>query len=483
MKAKYHPDCSALEASSGKKPSYAWRSLQSSCDLVQEGLVWRVGNGKKIRIWKDRWINSPSTYMVTSPPRILNSDSTVDSLIDDNTKWWDQDLLNRLFSREDSMAIQALPVSATDKEDTLIWRGTANGVFSVRSAYHIQNDRDLAARAGGSSGESKKKIWSIIWQLDIKSVEKNFLWRACHDSLPTKANLCSRKIISDPMCPICEQVLESAYHILWNCPSACDVWSAGCPSFQKSSCEGSTFLQVVEEMYEKCDVGDFCLFVSIARRIWLRRNGLIHEGTFEHPDFLVKQAHQEMEVLRNLMDEERRKKEPPDDPPNSTWKAPPQGWYKANWDAGIDRKKGRVGLGVIIRDHTGAMWAAKSQTRHGFLDPTAAEAWAALMAVQLCIEMGITHVQFEGDAENVVKAVKADDSNDRGWGQITEDILCSLQSIPQWEMRYSRRDTNRATHVLANLAVSDDMEMVWLYRPPDCIRKLLHAESSALRIQ
>jgi hypothetical protein len=35
------------------------------------------------------------------------------------------------------------------------------------------------------------------------------------------------------------------------------------------------------------------------------------------------------------------------------------------------------------------MWVAKSQTMHGFLDPIAAEAWAALMAVQLCNEMGI----------------------------------------------------------------------------------------------
>jgi hypothetical protein len=50
MKAKYFPDCSVLEASLGKKPSFAWRSIHSSMDLLQEGLVWRVGNGKTIRI-------------------------------------------------------------------------------------------------------------------------------------------------------------------------------------------------------------------------------------------------------------------------------------------------------------------------------------------------------------------------------------------------------------------------------------------------
>jgi hypothetical protein len=66
-----------------------------------------------------------------------------------------------------------------------------------------------------------------------------------------------------------------------------------------------------------------------------------------------------------------------------------------------------VGLGVVIRDHLGKMWAAKSQTRHGFLDPSAAEARATRMAVQLCIEMGIRQVQLEEDAMNVIAAINA----------------------------------------------------------------------------
>jgi hypothetical protein len=48
-----------------------------------------------------------------------------------------------------------------------------------------------------------------------------------------------------------------------------------------------------------------------------------------------------------------------------------------------------VGLGAIIRDHQGRKWASKSQTKRGFLDPTTAETMVALMAVQLCWEMGI----------------------------------------------------------------------------------------------
>jgi hypothetical protein len=39
MKAKYFPDSNILEASLGKRPSFAWRSIISSCDLLKEGLV------------------------------------------------------------------------------------------------------------------------------------------------------------------------------------------------------------------------------------------------------------------------------------------------------------------------------------------------------------------------------------------------------------------------------------------------------------
>jgi hypothetical protein len=37
--AKYYSGCSVLEANIGKRPSFAWRSIASSYDLLREGLV------------------------------------------------------------------------------------------------------------------------------------------------------------------------------------------------------------------------------------------------------------------------------------------------------------------------------------------------------------------------------------------------------------------------------------------------------------
>ncbi|XP_059431508.1 uncharacterized protein LOC132165013 [Corylus avellana] len=88
MKGKYYLTCMVLEASLGNRPSFAWRSIQGSSDLVKNGLVWRVGNGKTIRIWKDRWLPRPTTYTVYSPPSILDPNAAVSQLIAADTNWW-----------------------------------------------------------------------------------------------------------------------------------------------------------------------------------------------------------------------------------------------------------------------------------------------------------------------------------------------------------------------------------------------------------
>jgi hypothetical protein len=77
MRAKYFSGSSIVEAKLGPRPSFAWRSIFSSCDLLWEGLVCRVGNDKKIQIWKDRWLPSPSTFRVLSLPTSMDPNEIV----------------------------------------------------------------------------------------------------------------------------------------------------------------------------------------------------------------------------------------------------------------------------------------------------------------------------------------------------------------------------------------------------------------------
>ena len=56
LKAKYFPTCEFIEASMENNPSYAWRSIMAAQSVVREGIKWRVGNGRNIQIWGDKWL-------------------------------------------------------------------------------------------------------------------------------------------------------------------------------------------------------------------------------------------------------------------------------------------------------------------------------------------------------------------------------------------------------------------------------------------
>jgi hypothetical protein len=291
MKGKYFPEGSILTASIGSNPSFAWRSIHGSCGLLNDGLIWRVRNGKKIRIWQERWLPNALMYKVMSPPTVLNPLATVSELIKEDTGWWDIDLLKRIFTTEEVNLIQAMPVSSTSQDDILVWRGTKTGMFTVRSAYYIQLELEKRYTAASSNNTGTSKIWTSLWALKIPNAEKNFVWKACHDILPTKANLCKRKIIDDPLCPLCEREIETVLHAIWQCPAAVDAWSTGCTKLQKKSFNsGNNFLQAVEEIFLQCDPEEIKQFVGIARRLWLRRNEVVHGGRMIHPNDLVSQT-------------------------------------------------------------------------------------------------------------------------------------------------------------------------------------------------
>ena len=53
-----------MNASLGSSPSYTWRSIFQSLEVIKSGTRWRVGNGRLIHIWEDKWLPTPSTFKV-----------------------------------------------------------------------------------------------------------------------------------------------------------------------------------------------------------------------------------------------------------------------------------------------------------------------------------------------------------------------------------------------------------------------------------
>jgi hypothetical protein len=233
-KAKYFPGGTILGATIGTKPSYAWRSMLAASELLRQGLVWSVGNGLSIPIWGARWLPTPTSFLVQTAPRMLPFNSIVSCLIDLDTKRWNLDLLSVLFNEEEARVISNIPISPSLHPDRLVWQGTSNGLFLVRSAYHL--GKELHQRSLGACSNSGKEAdsWRVIWNLKVPNTVKVFMSRACHDILPTRVNLFKRKVVETSLCLCCKLGEETTIHALWSCPTSRDVWGCGPKIFQKS---------------------------------------------------------------------------------------------------------------------------------------------------------------------------------------------------------------------------------------------------------
>ena len=56
LKAKYFPNEELLDTIFTGNASNTWRSIEYGIELLKKGIIWRVGNGKNFRIWRDNWI-------------------------------------------------------------------------------------------------------------------------------------------------------------------------------------------------------------------------------------------------------------------------------------------------------------------------------------------------------------------------------------------------------------------------------------------
>jgi hypothetical protein len=107
--------------------------------------------------------------------------------------------------------------------------------------------------------------------------------------------------------------------------------------FQKNTFTSSGFKQVVEGLFNKCTQKEMVQFTGLARRIWLRRNDLIHGGILSHPNIIMQNT---IKVVREYSLAQTRKEQCAHQCEvlfAQVWKAPVLDWCKGNWDVALER--------------------------------------------------------------------------------------------------------------------------------------------------
>ncbi|KAK1621216.1 hypothetical protein QYE76_026733 [Lolium multiflorum] len=124
----------------GGNGSSTWHAIEYGLELLKTGVIWRVGNGAKIRAWRDPWIPRESGHQPQSPRGRCRFRWVADFLRPDES--WNVQRLELYFSRADVTAILQIKPSRRNDNDFVSWFLEKNGVFTVRSAYRLALHRN-----------------------------------------------------------------------------------------------------------------------------------------------------------------------------------------------------------------------------------------------------------------------------------------------------------------------------------------------------
>lgn len=135
MKAKYYPNCSFLDAYLGYAGSYSWCSVWSFKALLKEGIIWRIGNGARVNVWKEPWLTDEGGRFIMSNE--TEGITSVSDLIDMSRMEWNFYLISSIFNERDQKFIMAIPLSYRAPPDVLTWAYSNDGLYSTKTAYML----------------------------------------------------------------------------------------------------------------------------------------------------------------------------------------------------------------------------------------------------------------------------------------------------------------------------------------------------------
>ena len=225
FKAHFFLNCTIMEAFDCRNGSYAWKSMLLGHEVINQGTCWRIGDGHSAKIWQHTWLPIKHPTNVSSPVLDCLEEVIVDFLIDAQSRTWNTSMIDGLFFQHEAELIKSKSLSRHSTKDALYWPWTQNGKHSCKFEYRFLKDE--FDRVGDSKAQACEGSFSkSIWALRIPNKTRNYIWRACHNSIPTKDNLMRCHITDNVLCECCSSEVESPIHALWSYRELDMVWSS-----------------------------------------------------------------------------------------------------------------------------------------------------------------------------------------------------------------------------------------------------------------
>ena len=146
-----------------------------------------------------------------------------------------------------------------------------------------------------------------------------------------------------------------------------------------------------------------------------------------------------------------------------------------NIDIAIFEQENAIRLGVIIRDDSGDVVAARSQRVEGINDVQQAELMVAVEGLKLASEVAAQEVILEGDSRLGIESIESSIQIFSYSGSLIHEISRLGLRLSRFKAQYVPKNFNRIADSLAHLAKFVGSK-VWFGDIPNCIKDLVNLE-------
>jgi hypothetical protein len=417
LKARYYPNGRLEDTVFAGNASSTWQAIQYGLELIKKGLVWRVGDGSQIRIWRDPWLPRPPSYRPISNQGDCRLRRVAALITEDAT--WNQDLLNKYFRKPDVDEILKINLSPQHNEDVLAWGPDIRGIFSVRSAYKLaweENHRTTMC-AASRAPDGHRTVWDTVWGCPAPPKVRVFAWRVATNGLATWENKMKRKIVTSDTCIICGMEREDTFHVLCRCPMSRDLWEAMREVWPLAPIDTivNTGPEWILQASDQATEQERLMMMMTWWRAWHVRNEVVHHNpappvvasrrflcSYVDSLLCIKQSPSVDPVKGKTVIVHDHKKVRPskkDLKPQvqNKWTKPPPGWSKLNIDGSWSEEYGVGVVGMVLRDEMGKIIVSACMVLPNCNYPLEAELRACSDGLNLGMQWTDTPMIIESD--------------------------------------------------------------------------------------
>ncbi|KAI5332186.1 hypothetical protein L3X38_022315 [Prunus dulcis] len=262
---------------------------------------------------------------------------------------------------------------------------------------------------------------------------------------------------------------ETVAHVLLRCPMAIASWSLF-PAWAHFNSDATEEFKMWFQGFaadhplhvlEKVMV---CLWM-----LWYERNQMAWAGRQRSATEIVSGA---MHCLQEFQEVQ---------PPPKThtsraitkWVRPPPGAIKINVNGVYHGESSFGGVGLVVRNSTGAFLACKLVVLNGISNPMHAKLVALREGLIYAAKWSNLECHIEGDSQGALHSIQRGQTDLSHLGCLTEDCQTLLASQERVYLRVTERSANGVATRLARYALHSQRVAEWVTDPPDFLQDVL----------